>query len=277
MNRDLLLRYLLGEMSPEESAQIDERLLREETLANDFQDARFDLLDAYALDELQPAVRERVHRALVAEDGRYSDLVFSRVLQKRLAEPMRQDHASRTRFRWRWQFVLAAAGLIVAVALSAGLWRKPRNLSSQDSGAAKSVSDDHAARSESATQAVGQAFALLLSPQVLRGESSLRRITIPRDVNSIKMQIVVTDSTKRYSVHVETESGQTVVARNDLLPQHLGGMSFVEFSMNRSELTPRRYLVRLFLSDRERLRQENTYQVQVLSPAAPGSTGNDRR
>ena len=62
--RETLLRYRLRELDEDERANIDALLIADADYFAAFQEAEYDLLDAYAANELTPAQRTRVEQAL---------------------------------------------------------------------------------------------------------------------------------------------------------------------------------------------------------------------
>ncbi|MHB1959875.1 MAG: magnesium and cobalt transport protein CorA [Acidobacteriaceae bacterium] len=69
-SRQLFLRYLLDELPPDERAEVDEALIVDQEASDAFQEARYDLIDAYAANELPPEDRKRVEQAVfTARDG----------------------------------------------------------------------------------------------------------------------------------------------------------------------------------------------------------------
>ncbi len=63
--RRLLLRYLLDEMSVDERASVDDALIADQEFSDGFQEAQYDLIDAYVANELSIDIRKRVELALL--------------------------------------------------------------------------------------------------------------------------------------------------------------------------------------------------------------------
>lgn len=127
-HENLIRQYLLGELSEEEKARMEERLLTSDEFFEQMRAVEQDLIDEYVRGELSEMARAQFERQfLAAPEGRQS-VEFARAWQ-------RYDRAAAApaRFSWRraWQAVLgpprpvmrwawAAAGLVVILA-GAGL------------------------------------------------------------------------------------------------------------------------------------------------------------
>jgi hypothetical protein len=113
--RDDASRYLLHEMSDEERAAFDERLLADEELVGLVEAAEDDLFDAYARGELPEARRRRFEELLLRTPEDRARVGVARLL----AEKGRAAHpAAPSRSFWGWlrspRLVLGFAGVAVA-------------------------------------------------------------------------------------------------------------------------------------------------------------------
>ncbi|HXM49569.1 MAG TPA: hypothetical protein VN956_17130 [Pyrinomonadaceae bacterium] len=78
--------FLLGELSPEEQWEIEERaFLDGDTLAL-LQAAEDDLIDEFVSDDLSPDEKERFKKYVLSKPGRRADLRIARALQKHLSQ-----------------------------------------------------------------------------------------------------------------------------------------------------------------------------------------------
>ena len=66
-NREWLLRYVLGELSEDETRQADERFFADDAFAGMVDETYRDALDAYAAGEIKGSDKERVERAFFGE------------------------------------------------------------------------------------------------------------------------------------------------------------------------------------------------------------------
>lgn len=65
-SQQLFLHYALDELSPDERSGIDEALIADQGFSDAFEEARYDLIDAYAADELPIELRKRVEQAILS-------------------------------------------------------------------------------------------------------------------------------------------------------------------------------------------------------------------
>lgn len=76
-----LRRYLLGELTEEERAQVKERLFLNSDYFQQLQAAEDDLIDDYVYEELSVADRESFETHFLSQPGRHEDLKFAQALK----------------------------------------------------------------------------------------------------------------------------------------------------------------------------------------------------
>lgn len=242
-SREQMLAYLLGELPAQELARIDQQLLTDDEFAGAMEEARHDLLDAYALGTLPGGQRERARRALNVSAGDFP-VVFARALRTGLkktaadraarAEPAQNEliaagtRAPGWRRPLRWALPLVAC-VIVAFG---GWWLWPGH-------------------GPGGTAGPDGAFVLLLRPQVLRGASAARVVSLPAGQSALEVQAVVRGSAKRYAVRVQDASGGWIYA--DLAARETGGVRFIQFAIPPSRVHSGEYRFEVFgAGDRRR-------------------------
>jgi anti-sigma factor RsiW len=88
-NREWLLRYVLGELSEDETRQADERFFADDTFAGMIDEAYRDTLDSYAAGEIRGSDKERVERAFFSgphQAGRLKILEAMQAIPERTPE-----------------------------------------------------------------------------------------------------------------------------------------------------------------------------------------------
>lgn len=90
-SQQLFLRYLLDELPPDERADVDEALIVDQEASDSFQEARYDLIDAYAADELPPEVRQRVEQAIFSTAEGQNALSMALAIQRGKTAPEKKD------------------------------------------------------------------------------------------------------------------------------------------------------------------------------------------
>lgn len=92
-SQQLYLRYLLDELSPDERAEVDEALIVDQGLSDAFQEARYDLMDAYVAKELSQQVRLQVERAILSTKDGQEALSMALAMQSGKATPKERGAA----------------------------------------------------------------------------------------------------------------------------------------------------------------------------------------
>lgn len=80
-SQHVLLAYILGDLSLEERERIDSALLLDQDFSDSFAQARYDLIDAYAANELAPHIRRRVELALLQSGDSRDELLLAASLR----------------------------------------------------------------------------------------------------------------------------------------------------------------------------------------------------
>ncbi len=250
-SRERILAYLLGELPPAELAGIDHRLLTDEAFADLLEEARNELLDAYALGALTEAQGERARRALnLPPAGRGAEADFPRALAQALRRAERRPGPG-SRARPGHGMRLWAAALAACMVCAVGLWLLLRGASPEGGAVAGSSRP-------------GAAFVLVLRPDVLRGPVSAQTVRLPEALQSLQTQIVVPDARGQYEVRVRSAAGQLVY--RDLTPRSLGGVSFVQLAIARDHLAPGTERFLILQVGPGGPRQVQRYSVRVIAP-----------
>jgi hypothetical protein len=80
-SREWLVRYVLGELSEDETRSADERFFSDETFALMVDETYRDLVDAYSANEIGGSEKERVERAFFSEPRRAHQLEVLQALR----------------------------------------------------------------------------------------------------------------------------------------------------------------------------------------------------
>ncbi len=168
--RELLLAYLLGELSPEEQQATEERMLIEQSFSDRLQEAEYDLIDDYYAGRLTPSEQRRVEAAL-PQERLFGE--FSRSLDTKASVAPLYPQRSSSWLRWSVAAasfaLLALVGWLVHFDLSRPAAKLPdiakRATSSDQSNAATASASGNAGQDTTAV--------LLLASDVVRGPNSI--------------------------------------------------------------------------------------------------------
>jgi hypothetical protein len=247
--RELLPRYLLGELSSEEIAEIDEKYLFDDTFADALEEARRDLLDSLAAGELRASERRRVEQWLAQMPQYEEALSVARALygkQERSRAAERKVPTGVRRPLWIW----AAATVVVCVATLTIFVKRQNNVTSpqmpQTSGTMPAPSTVSPTPRHGAPDDL--AFVVLLSPEVSRGAEGPLSFAIPGTARYVEFQIVLpaSDEKTQYAVRVSSNSKKEPLLISDLEAKTLGLQRYLEFRALADTLPPGRYSVHVF-------------------------------
>jgi hypothetical protein len=131
-NEERLVRYLLGDLPPEELAALDERLFVEPNFYDEVMATSDELIRAYLVDKLSPEDRARFEAHFLASPHQRQRLSFLKDMLAAMpgsvrAKPRADDRAA----WWRWAALAAAALLIVSLLY---YWRPPSGPEQQARG-----------------------------------------------------------------------------------------------------------------------------------------------
>src|SRR3954462_628797 len=231
-----LVRYLLGDLPPEDTEKLDERSVVDAEFADRLRGLEHDLADAYVRGELPPADRRRWERIFgVSEAGR---------TQLRLAEALaaREDRrnkivvpgrfgTARSRRSARLPIVgLLAASLAIAVGLGYSIhWQSPAPASIMPSAANGTANTSTPAAPSAATPSSGTSSPVRsLAPSVVaitlpiptRGVAAAPTLTVPAGTGEARVALrLAPDDFVRYAVDVrELATGRVIWQTTDLSP-----------------------------------------------------------
>src|SRR3954471_1529745 len=215
-----LVRYLLGDLPPEDTEKLDERSVVDAEFADRLRGLEHDLADAYVRGELPPADRRRWERIFGVSDTGQAQLRLAEALA---AREDRRGKAGKTivpgRFgtaRSRRSARLPIIGLLAAsLALAVGLgysihWQSPAPASIMPSSATPSAATPSPARSVVA----------ITLPIPTRGVAAAPTLTVPAGTGEARVSLrLAPDDFVRYAVDVrELATGRVIWQATDLSP-----------------------------------------------------------
>ena len=220
----VLKRYLLGELSEEERAAVQDRLTSDEDYFDFLCTVETDLLDAYVRGELSAGEREQVERSLLTAPHARARLAFAKALA---AETARTGRKRLPVWRTGPSILLAAAGLVVVVGIgflalqNRKLGEQIATLETQRS-ALQSAEHDLELRLNRAQTGSGApvTMSVLLSPGVVRGAGQAKQIAVPASTQLVELQLDPEgDRHAAYRVTLKTTAGAKVWEQTNLAPQ----------------------------------------------------------
>lgn len=233
-DREWLLRYVLGELSEEETRRADERFFSDDTFASILDETYRDVLDAYAAGEITGSEKERSERAFFA--GPYQGHQL-KILQAMRSVPGKVNAAApRTKRPWLWSAKPAAVfaallGLAIVI-----VWHRTgekNGLLSERSAPAEApipTQTPETSKFPNGDQTAKSVYTILLLPDVNRGSVASKSWSVPLSVDEIVFQVVLPRNQvgDTFDVHLDRGEGRTRVF-SGLKAQTMDGQKFLEF------------------------------------------------
>ena len=198
--RELLLAYLLDELSVDVRERIEHQMLVDDDYSAALKEAEYDLLDSYASAELSSEQRDRVYWALIAPKASPTKADESRRLLRHLAESgpvgARADGAPQMRPKpaMRWAWIGLAAALIIAAGVTVSLEYHTRQRHEVANGSDQAKPADASAAAKGIPKTAGRsenhatlplqplldaAVLTLVLPETTRGQAALTARLLP--------------------------------------------------------------------------------------------------
>jgi hypothetical protein len=279
MNELLLVKYLLGDVTPEEQIRIEDRAFADPDYLAVLQAVEVDLIDSYVNGELSPAERRAFERQFLVSPERRRKVAFARDLARVAAEakafevsPALQASAWQSFLRalrgWNpaLQFAAGLAAVLLAVGASwltvnnftmrsriAGLETQGRELQTHSDELRRQLDQEQAHSGGLAAQiqqpgttARGPApvaASLVLLPGLSRAESRREQLVLDpsAQVAHIEVQLEARDDYPRFRAELRTLSGAEVLSLGNLSRRRVAAGYAVAFDVPASALSTDQY------------------------------------
>jgi hypothetical protein len=272
-------RYLLGELSEQEQAALEERYFSDPQVFNEVLKVESELVDAYARGQLSAEMRERFEQSYLKHPARRNRVEFARALTTRIDERKPPQSALPNSWKQRW---LAAVGgqrlalrfataLVILLIALVGLWIFLNNRSRQQQTEAvqnqptpapqqtekQQPQEERTAQippeisqpsPKSSTNSGPPIVSLALTAGGVRGADSgpTQTLVIPHDTTQAQILLdLKDDSYPRYRVSLRKIGGQEIFTQTNIRPRSTkAGARFV-FRVPASRLTSGDYALTL--------------------------------
>ncbi|MEA2561762.1 MAG: hypothetical protein QOH06_3266 [Acidobacteriota bacterium] len=299
-NDDLLRQYLLGELSDEDTALLEARLIQDEDLFERAEAVEADLLEEHAHGGLSAVQRARIRRHLASSAAARSQLAVVQALG-RMAEQEKPERRvltgpwGRTALTLPWVRGLAAAAMLAIAVGSVWMARVTVPLPEEaeqvaevtpapaappvltPTPAVETPVPDQVAQVEPTPEPVPAAtpapppiptpFAFTLALTAFRGpEDVTKELRIPAGTEQITIHLPLSpgdEASPSFQVVLRDDAGTELIRRTDLLPVKIGESSDLVLPVEAKLLRPGRYSVEVYGEGDDAL---GFPEFQVLEP-----------
>ena len=275
----LLRNYLLGNLSDQDQAQVEDRAFADAGYLGALQAAEADLIDSYIRGELSQPDRRQFERRFLTSPQRRSKVEFARALARVAAEAKASQPLVPARLSG-WQALLGmmrgwtpalqfAAGMAALVLLMGATWLMVQNaamrsqvtaleahrreLETRDQALRRQLSEEQARAANLAAQTQqplsggGEHPPLLASllflPGLSRAESRMQQLTLSSGTQlaQIEIQLEPRDDYPRFRAELHTRGGEEILTRASLPKRRTNAGYSVSFDVPASALAPGEY------------------------------------
>ena len=269
---DLLKRYLLGWLEPEEQERLEKQLLTNDEYFEELLAAEDELIDSYVRGSLSEPDRERFARLFLAAPERRQKLSFAEALNRyvtvaRIAEPQPVTVNGRLAVAWK-RFMPASLqtqkpllGLSLTAALVIVVF-----------GASWLIVKNVRLRDQSREEPGSATLAITLRPGLERDSGEIKRVTLAAGVSTVQLQLELSrDEYQSYRAVLQTDDGREVLSADKLKPESLANGRVVTLSLRASRLVRGDYQIKLSGLDPDgRLEEIGKYHFRVIAtPSQP--------
>ena len=269
---DLLKRYLLGRLEPEEQERLEKQLLTNDDYFEELSVAEDELIDSYVRGSLSEPDRERFVQHFLAAPERRQKLSFAEALNRyvtvaRVAEPQPATANGGRPPVWkrfmpaslRTQTPLLSLSLTAAlvIVIFGASWLIVKNVWLRD---------------QSREEPGSATLAITLRPGLERDSGEIKRVILAGGVSTVQLQLELSrDEYQSYRAVLQTDDGREVLSADKLKPESLANGRVVTLSLRASRLVRGDYQIKLSGSDPGgRLEEIGKYHFRVIAtPSQP--------
>jgi len=226
--------YLLGSLPSERQQELEERLLLDDDLYEELLIIEEELVDDFLDGTLSVAERESFQTHFAAAPEHQEKLRFATVFKKYIAEhpPLPATPTPKPRFLGflpiqspALRYAFATVLLVSVIGISWLAWKGWVRPAPRDPGSV---------------------LAVVLTPGVSRGEGEVARVVIPGDINTVRLQLRLTEGDfPTYEASLINSTRDAITTAEDLKTQKNDGQTTIAFEVPADRLPAGDYRVKL--------------------------------
>jgi anti-sigma factor RsiW len=269
---DVLKRYLLGWLEPEEQERLEKQLLTNDEYFEELLAAEDELIDSYVRGDLSEPERESFAQHFLAASERRQKLSFAETLHRyvKVASVAEVQPATVNGRRPPvWKRLMPASlhtqkpllGLSLAAALVIVIF-----------GASWLIVKNVWLRDQSREEPNAATLAITLRPGLERDTGEIKRVTIAAGLSTVQLQLELSrDEYQSYHAVLQTDDGREVLSADKLKPESLANGRVVTLSLRASRLVRGDYQINLSgLDPGGRFEEIGKYHFRVIAtPSQP--------
>jgi hypothetical protein len=242
-----LTDLLLHKLSPAQAALLEDRIVQDGEVADLLEVATHDLIDDYAAARLDPEDARRVEEHVLATPDGPARVVFARALsQQQVKNAASIGRGFGNPHSPILPVALAASALIIAaLVLLPGRDGVLRRAPTPPGTAAPEATRSRPSPNENGL--ADSVFTVALLSSQTRG-AALPPVDIPSGASLVRIQCEIppAGSDSRYHLTLKDEVNDTVLSLDALRSRQVGGIHFIEASIEASRLRPGRYRLTVY-------------------------------
>lgn len=240
---EVIARYLLGELAPEEQAELERRYFADPALLDRMDAVEDDLIDDYVRDELAPEQREHFESRFLNE---------KRLERVRMAEALRRA----TLLPLAAALFVAALLTIVWLALENRALRAghERLIAERERAAARQNEQQARKRTKPDTEvrpapqpapvpAPVQIATIVLSPGLTRDEGEAAELVLGKETDSVRLEALLEVEAPRYDVTLQRIDGPVVWKAGAVSARTVDGAPRLVLTIPRDRFRPGQHLL----------------------------------
>jgi hypothetical protein len=274
IDEKLLVRYLLGQLSEEEQAHVEDRAFADQDYLGALEATEADLIDAYVRGELSQSERCAFEVRFLTSAGRWNKVEFARSLAKVTAESADFERFAQHRPTLMglikgWSPALKfAAPCVALLCISVTSWlivrdvslrsrmvvleTQRRELENREQALRRQLREQQSRtqpsdQGQQSARAPSLIASLVLLPGLSRAETHVEQLTVPASaqIAHIQIELEPRDNYRRFRVELRTRRGEEVLVRSNLLRIRTHTGYAVVFDVPVSALPPGEYELEL--------------------------------
>ncbi|HEY3056496.1 MAG TPA: hypothetical protein VGK31_11260 [Thermoanaerobaculia bacterium] len=274
VNSGDFVRYLLGEVSDKERAELEQKYFSDDEVFEQLVDAQEDLVDAYLSGDLTPLRRKRFEERFLATESGSDSVKFAGALRQMIAA-RQTPPVRRARFEMRTLAIAASAAFVVFLAawiiVSSSQRREPTTVARQAPPAAQKQATTGPAPQQAPASPLRETpvVTLLLTPGSTRDSDVVPPLELRAAPQFVRLELVLEDNRyDSYRAELQDVEGRRLWEEASLQPEPARTGKMIVMRVPAKLIPPGDYIVLLHGIRKGTAREISNYTFTVVARAA---------